>query len=82
VTAVKTVKVSRELYERLCEVAGELQVKLKRRVSIDEAMEFLLREGRLKASDFAGVWSMSDKEEAEILRSLREGWSHWKFQKG
>ena len=81
-TAVRTVKVSKELYERLCEVAGELQVKLKRRVSLDEAMEYLLREKRLKVSDFAGALSMSDEEEAEILRSLREGWSRWKPQKG
>ncbi|MGB9854571.1 MAG: hypothetical protein ACPLRY_07195 [Candidatus Bathyarchaeales archaeon] len=81
-TEVRTVKVGKELYERLCEVAGELQVKFKRRVSLDEAMEYLLREKRLKVSDFAGAWSMSDEEEVEILRSLREGWSRWKSQKG
>ncbi len=81
VTEAKTVKISREIYERLCEVAGELQVKLKRRVSLDEAMEHLLRERKLKVSDFAGAWSMSDEEEAEILKSLREGWSRWKFPK-
>lgn len=80
-TEAKTVKISREIYERLCEVAGELQVKLKRRVSLDEAMEHLLRERKLKVSDFAGAWSMSDEEEAEILKSLREGWSRWKFPK-
>lgn len=46
-----------------------------------EAMEHLLREKRLKISDFAGAWSMSDEEEAETLRSLREGWSRWKPKK-
>jgi len=81
VTAVKSVKISKEMYERLCEVAGELQVKLKRPVSLDEAMEYLLKERKLKVSDFAGAWSMSDEEEAEIVKSLREGWSRWKFPK-
>jgi len=41
----------------------------------------LLKERKLRVSDFAGAWSMSDKEEAEILRNLREMWTRWKFQK-
>ena len=82
VPEVKTVKISKEMYARLCEVAGELQVKLKRPVSFDEAVEYLLKERKLRVSDFAGAWSMSDKEEAEILRNLREMWTRWKFQKG
>ena len=61
------------MYERLCEVAGELQVKLKRRVSLDEAMEYLLREKRLKVSDFAGALNMSDDEEAGILKAIEDG---------
>ncbi|MGC9345277.1 MAG: hypothetical protein ACP5ER_00585 [Candidatus Bathyarchaeales archaeon] len=80
-TEVKTVKVSKETYARLCEIAGELQMKLKRRVSLDEAMEYLLKERKLRLSDFAGAWSMSDQEEAEILKSLREVWSRWKLQR-
>jgi predicted CopG family antitoxin len=82
VTQAKTVKMSKEVYARLCEVAGELQMKLKRPVSLDEAMEYLLRERKLRVGDFAGAWSMSDEEEAEILKSLRKAWSRWKFQKG
>jgi predicted CopG family antitoxin len=35
----KTIKVGKEIYEKLCEVAGELQVKLKHPVSLDEALE-------------------------------------------
>jgi len=77
----KTIKVSKEIYERLCEVAGKLQVKLKHPVSLDEALEYLLREKKLKISDFAGVWIMTDEEEEEILKSLREGWLRWKSQK-
>ncbi|MEM3407521.1 MAG: hypothetical protein QXY18_05365 [Nitrososphaerota archaeon] len=81
-TEAKSIKVGKGIYEKICEIAGELQVKLKRRVSLDEALEYLLEEKKLKISDFAGAWIMSDEEEEEILKSLREGWSRWKFQKG
>jgi len=77
----KTIKVGKEIYEKLCEVAGELQVKLKHPVSLDEALEYLLREKKLKISDFAGAWIMTEEEEGEILKSLREGWLRWKSQK-
>jgi predicted CopG family antitoxin len=77
----KTIKVGKEIYEKLCEVAGELQVKLKHPVSLDEALEYLLKEKKLKISDFAGAWIMTEEEEGEILKSLREGWLRWKSQK-
>jgi len=76
VTEVKSVKISRELYERLCEAAGELQIKLKRPVSLDEAMEHLLKERKLCASDFAGAWNMSDEEEIKIFNNLGRLWRH------
>ena len=81
VVETKTVKINKETYAKLCEIAGELQSKLKRPVSLDEAMEHLLKEKTLKTTDFAGAWSMSDEEEAEIMKSLREAWAHWKFPK-
>ena len=35
-------------------------------------------ESRFSTSDYAGAWSyMSDKEEAEILRSLDKLWKGW-----
>jgi len=37
-TEAKTIKISKETYVKLSEVAGELQMKLKRPVSFDEAM--------------------------------------------
>ena len=80
-TKAKTIKVGKEIYEKLCEVAGELQVKLKHPVSLDEALEYLLKEKKLKISDFAGAWIMTEEEEEEILKSLREGWLRWKSQK-
>jgi len=80
-TEVKTIKVSKETYARLSEIAGELQMKLKRRVSLDEAMQYLFEEKKIKPSDFAGAWSMSNREEAEIFKDLREMWSRWKLPK-
>jgi hypothetical protein len=83
VVGVKSVKVSRDIYARLCEVAGELQVRLKRPVSFDEAMRYLLslRERKRRGvviTDLAGSWDMSDEEWAEIKVDLEEAWRRWK----
>jgi len=83
VVGVKSVKVSRDIYARLCEVAGELQVRLKRPVSFDEAMRYLLslRERKRRGvviTDLAGSWDMSDEEWAEIKVDLEGAWRRWK----
>ena len=76
----KTVKISKETYAKLSEVAGELQMKLRRPVSLDEAMEYLisLKGKGAKISDLAGSWDVSDDELAEIKASLSEAWKRWK----
>jgi hypothetical protein len=75
------VKVSEKTYKKLNRVAGTLHSRLGRPVSVDEALEFVLKQAEKKkssASDFAGSWSyMSDKEEAEILGSLEKFWKGW-----
>ncbi|MGB9740483.1 MAG: hypothetical protein ACP5IM_05955 [Candidatus Bathyarchaeia archaeon] len=82
-TDAKTVKISKETYVKLSEVAGELQMKLKRPVSLDEAMRYLLRlkEGwrGVKITDLAGSWEMSDEEWARIKVSLTEAWKKWRL---
>lgn len=77
----KTVKISKETYAKLSEVAGGLQMRLKRPVSLDEAMEYLisLRGKGAKISDLAGSWDISDEELAEIKASLSEAWKRWKL---
>jgi len=77
----KTVKISKETYAKLSEVAGGLQMRLKRPVSLDEAMEYLisLRGKGAKISDLAGSWDISDDELAEIKASLSEVWKRWKL---
>jgi len=80
-TEVKTVKISKETYARLSEIAGELQIRLKRPVSLDEAMRYLisLKGKGVKITDLAGSWDVSDEEVAEIRASLTEAWKKWKL---
>jgi len=80
-TEVKTVKISKETYARLSEIAGELQIKLKRPVSLDEAMRYLiaLKGKGVKITDLAGSWDISAEEVAEIKTSLTEAWRKWRL---
>jgi predicted transcriptional regulator len=76
---VKAIKVSKETYAKLNEIAGELQVKLRRSVSIEEAMKELIkrREKGRKISDLAGSWNVTDAELKEIETSIEESWKKW-----
>jgi len=80
-TEVKTVKISKETYARLSEIAGELQIRLKRPVSLDEAMRYLisLKGKGVKITDLAGSWDVSDEEVAEMRASLAEAWKKWRL---
>ncbi len=71
-----SIKVSEENYRMLCSLSGRLRGELQRPVSINDAIGFLHRRGRL--SDLAGAWNMSDKEAESFMKSLKEGWSRWK----
>lgn len=79
-TETKTIKISKEMYAKLSEIAGELQMRLKRPVSLDEAMRYLisLKEKGTKITDLAGTWDITDHELAEIKNSLKEAWKRWK----
>lgn len=79
-TEAKTIKVSRATYNTLCEIAGELQIKLKRPVSLEEAMEHLIRlRGKgVKITDLAGSWTVTDEELKEIEASRAEAWRRWR----
>ena len=78
-TEAKAIKVSKETYAKLSEIAGELQVKLRRPVSIEEAMKDLIkhREKGRKISDLAGSWNITDAELKEIKTSINESWTKW-----
>jgi len=76
---VKAIKVSKETYAKLSEIAGELQVRLRRPVSIEEAMKDLIkrREKGRKISDLAGSWKITETEFIEIKSSINESWQKW-----
>ena len=80
-----TVKVSDKTYKKLNKLAGKLRTELGRPVSVDEALDFAMKEGhdirgkRLLPSDFVGSWSsMTDSEEHDIMRGLDDFWKGWK----
>ncbi len=57
----KTITISLRIYAELNAFMNALSGRLKRRVTIDDALEDLLpRAHRNKPSDFAGAWVMSD----------------------
>ena len=77
----KMIKVSPKIYTELNAFTNLLSKRLKKRVSVDDALEDLLSHVyRKKPSDFAGTWVMSEEEEKEIKDSLRELWNTWKIK--
>ncbi len=76
----KTITISPMIYAELNAFMDILSDRLKRRVSVDDALENLLpRAHRNKPSDFAGAGVMSDEEEEEIEKSLKELWGTWEM---
>ena len=78
-STMASIRVNDEIYRELNKVAGELRVELGRPVSMEEVLSRLLEARRLKLSDFAGAWKMTDKEAEEIQKSLKGFWSRWKY---
>ena len=60
---VKAIKVSKETYAKLSEIAGELHIKLRWPVSIEEAMKDLIKQREIgrKISDLEGSWNITDQ---------------------
>ncbi len=81
-TEFKTIKVRKETYAKLSAIAGELEVKLKRPVSIEEALKHLINKGKkgTKITDLAGSWEVNDEELVEIKASISQAWGKWKTQ--
>jgi len=76
----KTIKISSKVYAELNAFTELLSDRLKKRVSIEDALEDLLSQvqNRRKPSDFAGTWVMSEEEEEELKESLKALWRTWK----
>lgn len=78
-----SIRISKKTHEKLNELAGILQANLKRTVSIDEAINFLLEKKSLpgKITELSGAWEITDEELNEILNSLKKGWETWNIEK-
>jgi hypothetical protein len=77
-----TVKISEQTYRKLNKLAGELRSRLGRPVSVDEALEYTMKQKRVKPSDYAGAWSsMTEAEERKIEEDLERLWKRWKLRK-
>jgi hypothetical protein len=77
-----TIKVSRETYERLNEIAGELRIRFHRPVSMDEVLDWVVKARNLRLSNFAGTVVMTDREADKISLELSRFWSEWRFPRG
>jgi len=73
-----SVKISEDNYRMLCSLSGRLRDKLHKPVSINDAISFLHKRGKI--SDLAGMWKMSDKETEKFMKDLKKGWSRWKIK--
>ncbi|HLC84506.1 MAG TPA: hypothetical protein VJH22_01815 [Candidatus Nanoarchaeia archaeon] len=71
----KTIKISEDNYRWLMGVAGEIQQREGRSISIDKALSRLRRR---PLSDLSGKWKGTDKEADEIKKKLSKGWA-WKI---
>jgi len=78
-----SIRISKRTHERLVELAGILQANLKRTVSIDEAINFLLEKKSLpgKITELSSSWEITDEQLDEILNSLKKGWKIWNIEK-
>lgn len=75
----KTIKIRDETYENINVLVGDLMKELKRPVSIDEALRYLLKCRKNKPSTFAGGWKMDEGEIEEIKKELKESWKRWEL---
>ncbi len=74
----KTLKVSDETYERLNQIAGRLRAQEGEPVSLDETIRRLLNESQTTSiQDYRGAWTMTDDEQENFERALKEAWSRW-----
>jgi len=78
-----SIRISKKTYEKLVELAGILQANLKRTVSIDDAIKFLLERRSLpgKITELSGSWEITDEQVSETLKSLKKGWNDWNLEK-
>ncbi|MHA1682329.1 MAG: hypothetical protein ACTSUE_15435 [Promethearchaeota archaeon] len=72
--ATKSIRISEDTYKRLLKLAGKLQVREKKSISIEDAITHLLSR---RIGDLAGSWDMDQEEADEIMESINTAWKNW-----
>ena len=71
-----TIQVDEETKKKLLEIAGQLQSKLKRNITFNDAIEYLLKENKPKPLEeliqLFGILKSTPKDTREVFHSLRE----------
>lgn len=75
----KTIKISKENYVWLLNLAIELQKVKERPVSFDEAIFSLKKIKNQNISELAGTWISSEAEANKIKKDIKNGWGKWKI---
>ena len=60
-------------------LVDDLMKELKRSVSMDEALRYLLKCRKNRPSTFAGGWKMDENEVEKIKSELKESWKRWEL---
>ena len=78
-----SIRISNKTYKKLIELAGILQANLKKTVTIDETINFLLEKRSIPGTitDLSDRLDITDEELAEIQASLEEAWKSWNIKK-
>ncbi|MEK6909211.1 MAG: antitoxin VapB family protein [Nanoarchaeota archaeon] len=77
----KTIKISEDNYRKLLEIATEIQKIKGKKASFDDAINDLASKNvkKMKLSELAGSWKMTDEEWKNIRNELKRGWKRWKI---
>ena len=71
----KSIKIKEETYRQLVAIAGKLQAELKKPVSVEDAIRYLMKR---RISDLAGSWEVEKEEAEEIKKEIKRKWKSWK----
>ena len=71
-----TIQVDEETKKKLLEIAGQLQSKLKRNITFNDAIEYLINENRSKPLEdltrLFGILKAAPQDTRDVFHSLRE----------
>lgn len=75
-----SIRISKENYDWLNEISGELRKKEKKPISIDDALSYLNLRKKKRLSDIGGSLSMNDEEVKTFNKNISRGWKNWRIR--